>query len=310
VSSIHASLSDLAALEHKAKGFSFLPRQPVHSLLTGRRASRMRGRGLNFEEIRGYLPGDDVRSIDWRVTARVGKPHVRVFTEERDRPAIVVVDQRLAMFFGSRVAMKSVVAAEAAALAAWRVVKVGDRVGAFVFNDTDVVEVRPHRSRRTVMRIIGAVVEQNLALRADSPVPPNPAMLNRVLDDLSRRAGHDRLVVIISDFDGVDDDTRRIVSRLAQHNDVIAVPVTDPLSAELPSRGRLVMGDGALQVEVDVGRAPVRTKMLEITGGRLRRVLSWQDELGVGVLPLTTTEGAAEQVRQRLGALPRAGRRR
>lgn len=308
--SIYASLDDLAALEHKAKGFSFLPRQPVHSLLTGRRASRMRGRGLNFEEIRGYLPGDDVRSIDWRVTARMGEPHVRVFTEERDRPAIVAVDQRQAMFFGSRVAMKSVVAAEAAALAAWRVVKVGDRVGAFVFNDTDVVEIRPHRSRRTVMRIIGAVVEQNHALRADSAVPPHPQMLNRVLEDLARRAGHDHLVAIISDFDGVDDETRRLVSRLARHNDVIAVPVTDPLSAELPARGRFVMGDGALQVEVDVGRAPVRTKMLDITGGRLRRVLAWQDELGVGVLPLTTTECAAEQIRQRLGALPRAGRRR
>jgi len=206
--------------------------------------------------------------------------------------------------------MKSVVAAEAAALAAWRVVKVGDRIGAFVFNDTEIVEVRPHRSRRTVMRIIGTVVEQNRALRADSPVQPNPAMLNRVLGDMAQLAGHDHLLVIISDFDGVDDDTRRIVSRLAQHNDVIAVPVTDPLSAELPSRGRLVMGDGALQVEVDVGRAPVRTKMLEITGGRLRRVLGWQDELGVGVLPLTTTEGAAEQIRERLGALPRGGRRR
>ncbi len=305
MSAIYAALADLAALEHKAKGFSFLPRQPVHSLLTGRRASRMRGRGLNFEEIRGYLPGDDVRSIDWRVTARVGKPHVRVFTEERDRPAIIAVDQRLSMFFGSRVAMKSVVAAEAAALAAWRVVKVGDRVGALVFNDTDVVEIRPHRSRPTVMRIIGAIVGQNHALRADSPVTPNPGMLNRVLEELSRMASHDYLITIISDFDGADQETRRLVSRLVRHNDVIAVPVTDPLSAELPSRGRLVMGDGALQVEVDVARAPVRTKLLEITGGRLQRVLAWQDELGVGVLPLTTTEGAAEQVRRRLGGLTR-----
>ena len=79
----------------------------------------LRGRGFDFEEIRRYLPGDDIRSIDWRVTARTGKPHLRVFTEERDRPVILVVDQRRSMFFGSRRALKSVVAAETAALAAW-----------------------------------------------------------------------------------------------------------------------------------------------------------------------------------------------
>ena len=87
----------------------------------------MRGRGLNFEEIRDYRPGDDVRSIDWKVTARLQKPHIRVFNEERDRQALLVVDQRLSMFFGSRRAMKSVAAAEAAAIGAWRVL--GPEIG-------------------------------------------------------------------------------------------------------------------------------------------------------------------------------------
>ena len=118
----------LILLQHRASGrFSFLPRQPVHSLLSGRHASRIRGRGLNFEEIRGYLPGDDVRSIDWKVTARTREPHVRVFTEERDRPAFLVVDQRISMFFGSRRNMKSVTAAELGAAGAWRVADAGDR---------------------------------------------------------------------------------------------------------------------------------------------------------------------------------------
>ncbi len=119
-SGVYVTLDDLIRLQYRARGFSFLPRQPIHSLLTGKHASRMRGRGLNFEEIRGYLPGDDVRTIDWKVTARTRKPHVRVFTEERDRSAILVVDQRLSMFFGSKVSMKSVTAAVAAALGAWR----------------------------------------------------------------------------------------------------------------------------------------------------------------------------------------------
>ena len=109
---IHVSLPHLRSLEGASRGLSFLPRQPSASVLNGRHASRLRGRGLNFEEMRDYLPGDDIRSIDWKATARTGSPHVRVFTEERDRPALLVVDQRMSMFFGSRLNMKSVTAAD------------------------------------------------------------------------------------------------------------------------------------------------------------------------------------------------------
>ena len=114
---IHVSLAHLRGLQGAARGLSFLPRQPSASVLNGRHASRLRGRGLNFEEMRDYLPGDDIRSIDWKATARTGSPHVRVFTEERDRPALLVVDQRMSMFYGSVLNMKSVTAAEAAAIA-------------------------------------------------------------------------------------------------------------------------------------------------------------------------------------------------
>src|SRR5215468_1002179 len=151
----------------------------------------MRGRGLNFEEIRDYRSGDDVRSIDWKVTARLQKPHIRVFNEERDRPALLVVDQRLAMFFGSQLAMKSVTAAQAAAIGAWRILGVGDRIGAVVFNDRDIVEVRPRRSRQTVLQILTAVATQNQALGVGRGIVSDPTMLNRALDRARRLALHD-----------------------------------------------------------------------------------------------------------------------
>ena len=241
---VHTSLEELVRIQYRARGFNFLPRQPVHSLLTGRHASRMRGRGLNFEEIRAYLPGnDDVRSIDWKVTARMGQPHVRVYTEERDRPAWLVVDQRISMFFGSRMNMKSVTAAELAAAAAWRVFDQGDRVGALVFDDSDVTEIRPHRSQDNVLRILHAIVEKNQALSAGSDVRRNASMLNRALDGVAKVAPHDCLIAIVSDFDGADDATRRLVSRLAQHNDVIAAPIYDPLATEVPKSARIVVSD-------------------------------------------------------------------
>jgi len=146
-SGVYVQLDDLVRLQHKASGFSFLPRQPVHSILSGRHTSKLRGRGLNFEELRDYLPGDDTRNIDWKVTARAGTPYVRVYTEEKDRTVWLLIDQRVGMFFGSKDRMKSVVAAEVAAISAWRVLSVGDRVGALVFNDSEISVVPPHRSR-------------------------------------------------------------------------------------------------------------------------------------------------------------------
>ena len=149
VAKAFVSLEGLLALKHKARGFSFMPRQPVHSVLAGRHASRLRGRGMNFEELRHYLEGDDTRTIDWLATARLASPHVRVYTEEKDRPVLLIVDQRSTMFFGSRHAMKSVAAAEVAALSAWRATSLGDRVGAVVFGDAEIVEVKPQaRDRR------------------------------------------------------------------------------------------------------------------------------------------------------------------
>src|SRR4051812_25450138 len=204
VPGVYVGFDDLLALEHRGRRVSLLPRQPVRSLLSGRYASRMRGRGLNFEEIRDYRGGDDVRSIDWKVTARLQKPHVRVFNEERDRAGIVVVDQRLSMFFGTRLAMKSVTAAETAAIAAWRILGAGDRVGAVVFNDSDIADTRPQRSRRTVLQVLNAIVAQNQVLGIGRGIVRAPAMLNRALDRVRRVAPHDATVVLISDFDGAD----------------------------------------------------------------------------------------------------------
>ena len=304
---VYASLDELARLEFKARGFSFLPRQPVHSVLSGRHSSRLRGRGLNFEEIRGYLPGDDIRNIDWKVTARLRKPHVRVYTEERDRPVILVVDQRLPMFFGTRRYFKSVIAAHLAALAAWRVFSAGDRVGALVFNDAGIREIRPHRSRQRVLEILRAVEEQNHELRADTDRQPNYAMLNQAVDRASRTAAHDHLVVIISDFAGADEQTRRHGLRMVQHNDVLASLVYDSMALELPRAGSLVTTSGELQVELNLGDRRIREPIERYSKARVHDVGEFLRKLAVPVLPVHTGEDAIEQVRRMLGQLPQAG---
>ena len=301
VPGVYADLRELIGLQYLARGFSFLPRQPITSLLAGRHASRMRGRGLDFDEIRQYLPGDDIRSIDWNVTARTGQPHTRVFTEERDRPALLLVDQRSAMFWGTQVAMKSVTAAEVAALAAWRVVDQGDRVGGLVFDDQDIVEIRPQRSRDTVLQLLRSVVTKNHALHAGSGTQSNPAMLNRVLHAAVRLAHHDFLVVIVSDFDGADAESEKLVRRLLHQGDAVCVLVHDPSALDMPTDGRLVVSDGDLQVEVAGG--DVR-RLAEFSKGRIERILDWQRRPGVPVLPVDTASPAAGQLRRLLGFGP------
>lgn len=303
VGGAYATLDDLSALETAARDFSFLPRQPVHSILAGRHASRVRGRGLAFEELRPYLPGDDIRTMDWRATARMGKPYVRVYTEEKDRPALVLVDQRINMFFGTRRAMKSVTAAEVAALCAWRILAVGDRIGGWVFSDERLDEVRPARNRAAVTRLLEVVIEQNNALRADSMATRTPAQLNAALEAVSRVARHDHLLIVISDFDGHDAHTRDLLLGLSAHNDVIAMLVYDPFLFELPPAGDMVVSDGELQVELPFGTGHVRRRLSEAADARFRELLAWRGDINVPVLPISTAEPTADQIRKLLGQL-------
>jgi uncharacterized protein (DUF58 family) len=305
---VYATLDGLVRLRHTAGNFSLLPRQPVHSLLAGRHASKLRGRGLNFEEVRHYLPGDDVRQIDWKVTARTGEPHARVYTEERERPVLLVVDQRLGMYFGSVRNLKSVTAAEAAALAAWRTVAGKDRVGAVVFNDAEARVVRPQRTRATVLTILHEVLDLNHALRADSAARPNPGMLNEALRRAARLVPHDGLVVLITDGDGSDAETQRLVTETARHNDVLVVFVFDPLESDLPNAGRLVASDGALQLEFDSGGGALRAGFRREFDARRASGKHFLITREAPVLPLRADVPTAWQIARALGHRSR-GRR-
>lgn len=299
---VYTSLADLMALQHLAKGFSFLPRQPIHSLLAGRHASRLRGRGLNFEEIRRYQPGDDIRQIDWKVTVRTRKTHSRVYTEERERSILLLVDQRLGMFFGSVHNMKSVTAAEAAALGAWRVLAQKDRIGALIFNDNTITEIRPQRSHAAVMRILHALEEQNHTLSLDKGIVPNPGMFNEALRCCVRLAKHDFLVCVISDAAGSDEESCRLMTRIAQHNDVLFAYIVDPLEADLPEAGPLVFSDGTQQLEVDTGSRRLRERFSETFAEKRAEGRQFLLQRETPVVPLTTASSVIEQLRHHLGA--------
>jgi uncharacterized protein (DUF58 family) len=299
----------LIRLQHGARGFSFQPGQPVRSLLAGRRASRIRGRGLSFEEIRAYRPGDDVRMMDWRATARTGRAQTRVFTEERDRPVLLVVDLTPAMFFGTARVVKSVVAAETAALAAWRCLAAGDRIGAVLFGEDAAEELRPTRSRVAVMRLLDAMVSRAARLPQAPVAPAQSGPLNAALARAEALAPHDTLVILIFDLLSADAGTAAAVGRIARHNDIVAVPISDPLERHLPAAPwRGVATDGGGFSVLDPAASGLGAAVTTAFTQRLARISAAGQRSETPVLPLGTEMGTAEQLRHLLGRM--AGRRR
>lgn len=297
------ALDDLIRLKADAHGFSFLPRQPVTSLLAGRHASRLRGRGLAFEELRHYAPGDDVRIIDWKATARLRSPQVRVYSEERERPILLVVDQRRPMFFGSRRAMKSVTAAEIAGLGAWRGLSTGDRVGGILFSDDEIVDLHPHRSQARVLRVLHELVRLNQMLAEPSEAAAGQVTLNQALEAARRRAVHDYLVVLISDLDGADDETQHLATEIAAHNDMLVVAIYDPLGASLQGRPGMVAVDRGVTYSIPAGEG-FADSFRQTFAARLDQ---WADifrALRVPVLPISTAEPPARQLRNLFGQRP------
>lgn len=302
-SGLQTSLEELMLLKADARGFSFLPRQPVHSLLAGRHASRLRGRGLLFEELRRYAQGDDVRTIDWKATARLRTPYIRVYNEERERPVYLTVDQRSSMFFGSRRAMKSVVAAQLAGLAAWRTLETGDCVGGTVFGDEELVELRPHRSQTALLRLFHQVVRMNQQLASGAMGEPSDTaggMLNRALEATLRRAKHDALVVLISDLDGADHETRRLATQIAAHNDLLVVGIYDPLGAALRGQPGMVAHDRGSHYVVPEGEQFAQTfqRQFEVMLDHWQQVFR---SLKVPVIPISTAIPPVTQLRTFFG---------
>jgi uncharacterized protein (DUF58 family) len=174
-------------------------------------------------------------------------------------------------------------------------------VGALVFNDTQVKEISPHRSRKRVMQILAEIVRLNQLLNVDTKSKANPTMLNQVLDRALRTAKHDYMICIISDFFGMDENTRRLIKLMGQHNDVLATLIYDPIAAKPPQAGRFVVSDGELQVEVDTSSGKKRTDIANIFNERLRSLKDELTKLGIPVLPIQTEDPVESQVRRLLG---------
>ena len=275
----YVALEDLIALRFPARQLRLGRRNRALSVLAGPNKSNFRGRGIDFEEVRSYQPGDDIRSIDWRVTARTGSAHTKLFREERERPVLVAVDQRSSMFFGSSHCFKSVLAAQLSSLLAWSALDAGDRVGGLVFNGASHQEIRPRRSRKTVLALLSQVAQYNRALPLDAPATNG---FTEILGKLRRIVRPGSSLFIISDFRGAQDEqAREQLFQMAQHIEITAIACTDPLEADLPKAGHYAVTDGKARSELDTADAGLRRSYSE--RARQRSELLSRDLLRLGI---------------------------
>ena len=293
---VFTSLRELMEMEQYARHFSLLARQQkVKSILGGKHASKLRGRGLDFEEVRQYVKGDDIRNIDWKVTARTKKTHTRVFSEEKEKPALIVVDQSKSMFFGSTRRTKSVLAAELAALIAFRVLKQGDRVGGLVFADKGIDVLLPKRDRRNILRFLEKIVQRNHELEHSPPVPFETA-LRETMQKIRNIVTHDFLVVIISDFHRYSPEVIKFISQVAQHNDVILAKITDPMEKDIPDT-KFIAGDLETQITVDGTSKKIKTRFAEGFESDLQSFQNQMKKHRIPVFNIITTEPLDQQIK-------------
>lgn len=236
----YIDLPGLIRLQADARALRLPSARPAVSQQAGQQRSPRRGRGMAFAEVRPYQPGDDIRSIDWRVTARRQKPHTKLYEEERERPLLLICDLSRSNFFGSTGAYKQVRSCQLGALLAWLGLWSGDQVGGIVFNDDDIVVVRPARRKKTVLRLL-----DHLAHYQHRPHPSavgsaqdSGTNLDTALQEARRVCHTGSRVFVISDFLGLSDDTGALLGALSRHNTVTAIRVTDPLEHRLPEDGQ------------------------------------------------------------------------
>lgn len=283
---VQVSIPQLVRLSNSASSIPLQPRT-IGARQSGDYLSPFKGRGMEFDEARLYQPGDDIRNLDWRVTARTGKPHTKLFREERERPVLLWVDFRRAMFFATRGRYKSVMAAQAASLLAWSANKHGDRVGGLVFSESVHHETKPRRGKAGVLNLIHQLV-QHPAWDAQAGPEPDSEDMRLPMTRLGRLARPGSLVFLISDFRGLSHSTELQLIRVARHSETVMLFMYDPLESGLPPPGRYRMSNGARELLLNSHSKKFAEEYRQRFDDHVGRLRSLARRYGVHFLPCST----------------------
>ncbi|ALU59812.1 DUF58 domain-containing protein [Pseudomonas syringae] len=299
-SGIRVSLSELIEMRHRVREVQLFSTPSQRSPLIGLHHSKLRGRGVDFDQVRVYQAGDDVRSIDWRVTARTQEPHTKLFHEERERPIFILVEQSQRLFFGSGLMFKSVLAAQAAALIGWAALEHNDRVGGLVFGDNEHYEIKPRRSKQSLLQLLNRLVRVNQSLHTE--IPPDRDAFGTALRRAREVLRPGSLVIVLCDERALSDAAEQQLSLLSRHSDLLLLPLSDPLDRALPAAGLLRFAERGAQLEIDTLNPELRRAYRQQGEERTARWELLAQKLRVLLMPLSTQAELVEQLREYLNA--------
>lgn len=292
-SGIYVTLDELIALQSEAQTLLWRKTHHRHARQIGLKQSKQQGRGIHFSETRIYQPGDDIRHIDWHATLRTDQTHTKLFHEEKERPIWLVVDHNPSLYFGTRVAFKSVIAARAAALCAWAFATQGERVGGLVFSGKKQWNSPPKDRLHAVLPLLKHL--------ADSSVKPaieiDDNSLELAFNFLLQRQLHGNLIIIFSDFWQWHAGLMARLQPLARKNHCIAVIVQDPLEMALPEGGFYPISDGKTQYLLNTYDTRLKNRYNQTALARVEALQQSLQQLNITTIPLYTAEALVPQLK-------------
>jgi uncharacterized protein (DUF58 family) len=300
---VRVDLAELIAMRLQAYRFERATRKRVVGSRGAAHASRLRGRGVDYAESRNYQPGDDIRQMDWRVTARTGRPHTKLFQEERERNVLLVVSHNPSMHFGTRVRFKSVQAARLAALIAWAATMNGDRIGAIGYGPGLNAEVKPGGGARGALRVLRALREWDAIAAAGRTTVP----LSQALQRAQRLARPGSQILLLGDGFDYDSASESLLTMLARHCDVGAVLLSDALEHHAPPPARYALHSDSGRVQLDFSAPATRAQWAQWFEARRAE---WIDALRRRALGHTVLDTNAEPEAAMRALLEQAARRR
>ena len=292
---IFLTLENLLKFEWISSVLKFrIGKQKSNSILSGRFASKLRGRGLDFEESRPYVIGDDIRNIDWNVTAKTGKTHTKVFTEEKEKPAFIFVDQSPSMGFGSKHKTKAVIAGELASLIVHKIKKSGDRVGGMVFSGDNYELITPKRDQKNILHFLQKIIEANQNIYEPKEFDFENSLVE-MIHKLNNVITHDYLVFIISDFYRYNSSVIEYLSQIALHNDLVLIKVFDEMEAEFPSEKMMITNKNK-QINIDGKNKKLKESLTSDFDTNYKNFKSELEKYEISIFKVNTSEPVENQL--------------
>lgn len=272
------------------------PAKSLWSQMLGQHQSRQLGRGMDFAEVRQYQPGDDIRAIDWRVTARTGRPHTKLFTEEREKPVILYLDLTSSMIFGSTLMLKSVLMAHMASLISWLSVAQKDRVGAIIDTGHQLIEVKPTSQRRGPLGIMQKLIDTH-SQQLKSPIDADDESMSKALHTVNRLCPKGSEVIFISDFIRLNENHKPLLSRIRQHNRVRFVHISDPLeTGNTLYRGVEQVSDHQQTQWLDFSSRKTRQEIENVFDKKQQGLQNLALQMGISYSTLSSSQQLLQQI--------------